>query len=94
MILNLVAVRFQGFGEFVIIHILHEFLGLEHFKIVHRLPTAFLVVVGGVEHNAMRMQMRVQSARRVMPKCRGDNIARQAVADLAGLVDTSGGELF
>src|ERR1700719_2477348 len=84
MIVNFVPIRFQAFCKFVIIDILHELLGAEHFKVVHRLPSFLRIVIRGIKQDAMRMDMRVKGAGGIMTKCPRDYVAGQPVADLSG----------
>ncbi len=78
----------------MVIDIFHELLRGQHFVIVQRLPAALVGIVGGVEDNAVRVQMRVQSARGFMIKERGDDVSGQTIRTLQLSMHLHGGEAF
>ena len=76
----------------MIVDVLHELLSGEHLVILQRLPTIFIGVVGRVEDDAMRMQVRVERSRRVVFEERRDDIAGCSIGILADLANASARE--
>jgi hypothetical protein len=60
--------------------------------VLERLPPGLDRVERGVEHDAVRVQVRIQGARGVVSKHGGDDVSRGPVRALAILSDASGRE--
>ena len=61
----------------MIINVLGKLSGAQQFKIFQRLPAVFHRIKGGVENNAVRVQMRVEGTRGVVLEQGGHEIAGQ-----------------
>jgi len=91
-IANPVTERPQFASEFVIVGVLGKFPGPQQFVILERLPPAFHRVERRVEHNAVRMQMRIEGARRVVCEQRRNEVPGHPVVLCATRSNASGSE--
>ena len=77
---DLVAERPQFAGEFMVVDVLGKLPGAQQFVIFQSLPAIFHRIERRVENNAVRVQMRIKGAGRVVREQRGGEIAREPVA--------------
>ena len=77
----------EFFRKLVVVHVLHELLRGERRVVVERLPPLFVRIMSRVEYDAVRVQMRIERARRVVLEKCGDYIAGRAVPIIGADVD-------
>ena len=78
----------------MVIDVLSEFPRPQQFVILKRLLPVFRRIERRVEHDAMRVQVRVEGAGGVMGELRGDEIACKPLASCATNADTSCREIL
>src|ERR1035438_9920894 len=94
MVANLITKTPQFAGEFMVIDVLGKFSGAQQFIILQCLPALLHRIKGCVEHDAMRVQMRVEGARGVMGEQRCCKIAGGTVAMPATSPNAGCGKCF
>src|ERR1017187_1193953 len=94
MVANLITKTPQFAGEFMVIDVLGKFSGAQQFIILQCLPALLHWIKGRVEHDAMRVQMRVEGTRGVMGEQRRRKIAGGTVAMPATSPNAGCGKCF
>ena len=68
MIANAIAVILQFTRQFMVINISGKFPRPQKFKVLERLPAILNRIESGVEHDAVRVQMWIECAGRIVSK--------------------------
>ena len=92
LILDTIAELPQRAGQLMVIDVLDKLLRHQHVVVLQRLPAGLDSIVRGIEDNAVRMQLRIESPRGVMTEHRRHDVTRGSVRALALLADASGSE--
>jgi len=88
-VVNPVAESPQFAGEFVIVRILSELSRSQELVILKRFPTLLDGIECRIEHDAMRVQVRIKGARCVVREQRRNEVSRQPIILCATCPDAS-----
>ena len=86
---NLVAETPQFARELVIIGVLGKLPGAQKFVVLESLPTILDLIESGIEHNTVRVQVRVEGTRRIVSEQGGNEVAGGTVVLCAACPNTS-----
>ena len=63
----------------MVVRVFDELLGAQDFAVLQRFPSVFLCVESCIEHDAVRVQMRIQSPGGFVCECGADKVLGETV---------------